>query len=124
MGTYDLGTALSLAGSALAVAVVLTGGHGRSDGSEGGDGSEDGLELHFEVWRVWVAEELKWLERVVEEWSGVEWMSGLMMERRRRTTPFGLFFIPFEGRGMSSYSALDGVAVSLEERSTRRRVSD
>lgn len=47
--TYDLRTALSLAGSTLAVAVVLTSGHGRSDGSEGGKGSEDGLELHFEV---------------------------------------------------------------------------
>lgn len=75
--TYDLGTALSLTSSALAVAVVLTSGHGRGDGSEGGDGSEDGLELHFEVVESGVAEELKELERVVErvEWSGVdEWI--------------------------------------------------
>lgn len=35
------------------------------------------------------------------EWSGVlEWSDD---ERDRRTTPFGSFFIPFEGREMSSY---------------------
>lgn len=48
--TYDLRTALSLAGSALAVAVVLrrASGHSRSDGGEGGNSGEDGLELHFD----------------------------------------------------------------------------
>lgn len=68
--TYDLRTALSLAGSTLAVAVVLgrrdrgSLGESRGDGGEGSNSNEDGLELHFESVGLGQAEELKRVGRV------------------------------------------------------------